>query len=295
MVSELTAPQIRRWHQKVAETPPRRRSAEGEPPNFGKVHGAEGNRKRKSTANHVLTTLKAALNMAYRDGKVASDSAWRRVKPFKGVDAPRIAFLEHEQVRRLLNACEPDFRELVRGALLTGCRYGELCSLLVGDFHVENQSLYIREAKGWKARDVFLSDEAARAFGALTAGRGSSERLFVRADGEPWGRNHQARRIKDACKVARIDPPITFHILRHTYASHYLMNGGSLPALSKQLGHADTRMTTRHYGHLADRWRAQEARRHAPSFGAGDTSNVVRLARPSSKGRRGSGSAIGHG
>lgn len=281
-VAELRAPQIRCWHQKVAETPPRRRSAEGEAPNFGTIEGADGIRKRKSTANHVLTTLKAALNMAYRDGKVASDAAWRRVKPFKGVDAPRIAFLEREQARRLLNVCDPDFRELVRGGLLTGCRYGELCSLLVGDFHVENQSIYIREAKGWKARDVFLSDEAAETFAALTAGRVSSERLFVRADGQPWGRNHQARRIRDACEVAQIDPPITFHILRHTYASHYLMNGGSLPALSKQLGHADTRMTTRRYGHLADQWRAEEARRHAPSFGTGNRSNVVRLARRAS-------------
>ena len=70
-----------------------------------------------------------------------------------------------------------------------------------------------------------------------------------------------------ACEAAQIAPAISFHILRHTYASHYLMGGGSLPALAAQLGHADTRMTVRHYGHLADSWRAEEARRYGPAFG----------------------------
>ena len=45
------------------------------------------------------------------------------------------------------------------------------------------------------------------------------------------------------------------------------MNGADLAGLTQQLGHADTRMTTRHYGHLADRWRAERAWWHVPSFG----------------------------
>ena len=45
------------------------------------------------------------------------------------------------------------------------------------------------------------------------------------------------------------------------------MNEGSLEALAKQLGHSDTRMTIHHYGHLAESWRAEEAVKHAPSFG----------------------------
>jgi len=93
--------------------------------------------------------------------------------------------------------------------------------------------------------------------------------MFLRKAGEAWGRSHQTRRMLDASSLARIDPPVSFHDLRHTYASHYLMNGGDLSGLSQQLGHADTRMTTRHYAHLADHWRAEQARRHVPSFGSG--------------------------
>lgn len=45
------------------------------------------------------------------------------------------------------------------------------------------------------------------------------------------------------------------------------MSGGSLVALAKQLGHTTTRMLEKHYVHLADSWRAEEARKHAPSLG----------------------------
>ena len=48
------------------------------------------------------------------------------MKPFRGADAARVHYLQADECRRLLNACPPDFRALVRGALATGCRYGEL-------------------------------------------------------------------------------------------------------------------------------------------------------------------------
>jgi integrase len=48
---------------------------------------------------------------------------------------------------RLVNSSDPDFRPLVRAALFTGCRYGELCALKVGDFDHENETLVIRQSK----------------------------------------------------------------------------------------------------------------------------------------------------
>jgi hypothetical protein len=53
---------------------------------------------------------------------VPSDDAWRRVKPFKSVDAPVIRYLSENEIRRLLNACEGAFRDLVHAGLLAGCR-----------------------------------------------------------------------------------------------------------------------------------------------------------------------------
>ena len=113
---------------------------------------------------------------------------------------------------------------------------------------------------------MFLNDEGLRFFESLTAGLASSDLVFTR-DGSPWGKSEQQHRMRAACETATIEPPITFHGLRHTYASLYLMAGGGSPDLAKQLGHSTTRMVERHYGHLADRWRADRARQFAPSLG----------------------------
>jgi len=266
-VAALTAREIRQWHQALAKTPARVRSAPGAPQRWRRLEGPEEERKRKATANRVLTIFKAALNFAFSEGRVAADEAWRRVKPFKGVDAAKISYLDQEQAARLLKAEESDFQRLVQAALLTGCRYGELIALRVGDYLSDSQAVHIRESKSNKSRHVYLTEEAAAFFAGLTADRPAGETLFLRADGLPWRSSHQDRRMRAACEVAQIEPAVTFHILRHTYASHYLMGGGSLPALAAQLGHADTRMTVLHYSHLADSWRAEEARRFGPTFG----------------------------
>jgi len=79
---------------------------------------ADGLRKRRATANRILTVLKAALNHAWKSGHVSSDDAWRRVKPFRAVETARVRYLSDAECVRLVNACEPAFRNLVRGALL---------------------------------------------------------------------------------------------------------------------------------------------------------------------------------
>lgn len=277
--NDLAAEVIRKWHQKLATTPPRLRSAPGVAQQWGEIDGQEGKRRRKVTANRALTILKAALNHAFNEDRLPSDDAWRRIKPFKGVESARIRYLDENEAVRLLNSCDDDFRALARAALLTGARYGELTHLRVDDYRPEASALVIAESKSSKPRKVFLNEEGFSLFEQLTVGRPKAQVLFLRADGQPWGKSHQARRIREACRIAEIEPSISFHILRHTYASLYLMAGGSLPGLSAQLGHADTRMTTKHYGHLAESWRAEEAQQAAPSFKTPERTNVARIER----------------
>lgn len=70
-----------------------------------------------------------------------------------------------------------------------------------------------------------------------------------------------------ACESARINPPASFHVLRHTYASLSIMNGAPLMVVAKNLGHVDTRMMEKHYGHLAPSYVAEAIRKAAPRFG----------------------------
>ena len=129
--------------------------------------------------------------------------------------------------------------------------YGELAALTASDFDPEGQTLYIRTSKSGKSRHIHLTEEGQRFFRGETAGKTGDALLLPRADGGKWAQAHQARPMKDACKAAKIAPPIGFHGLRHTYASRLAMRSVPMQVIAHQLGHADTRMVEKHYAHLA--------------------------------------------
>ena len=154
-----------------------------------------------------------------------------------------------------------------QAALQTGCRYSELARLEVADFNPDSGTLTIRQSKSGKARHVVLTDESVLFFQQLNAGRYGSEIMLRKTNGEVWRASHQLRPIAQACQRAKIDPPVSFHALRHTWASHAAMNGTPLLVVAKNLGHADTRMVEKHYGHLAPGYIADAIRAGAPKFG----------------------------
>lgn len=266
-VSKLTARRLREWHHSISDMPPRLRTRKGEKQKYRDTSGdPEAKRRRRSTANHVLANLKAALNHAWHEGKVGSDEPWRRVKPFANVDAARVRYLQEDECVRLINACDEEFRPLVLAALYSGCRYGELTSLRVHDFNVDAGTLLIRESKSGKPRQVVLAEKGRRFFETHTAGRQANEIIFRRQDGRPWGKSHQIRRLKEACKNGSILPEASFHILRHTYASHLVMNGAPLNVVASNLGHSDTRMVEKHYAHLTPSYIANAIRSAATAL-----------------------------
>jgi integrase len=265
-VARLTTPQLQDWHRTLAEQPARLRTRPGQPQKFAPydVNDPEAVRVRRATANRVFTYLKAAFNLAWRAGLVPSDHAWRRVKPFRGVDAPVIQYLTIDEIARLLNACPGAFRDLVQVGLLTGCRYGELSRLTVADYNREVGSLIVRIGKGGKARHVTLSEQGRELIERLVAGRSHGERLLRRDDGSSWGKSDQMRPMKAAKAQAGLDEGVSFHVLRHTHASHLAMAAVPMAVIARQLGHADTRMTERHYAHLAQSYVAETIRKNLP-------------------------------
>lgn len=275
-VEALTTDKLRTWHVKLAKTAARIRTKPGEKQRFKEDDSdPERDRRRKATANRILTVLKAALNRAWRDGKVSSDGAWRRVEPFENVDAARVRYLTIKEAQRLINVSPSDFRRLVQGALETGARYGELCALLVSDFNRDSGTIAIRQSKSGKPRHIVLTDDGIEFFLAITAGRAGTEFLFLKADGEAWRPSHQADPMASANKLAAITPPINFHGLRHTWASHAVMNGVPLLVVAKNLGHTDTRMVEKHYGHLTASYVSDAIRAGAPRFGVATKIDVT--------------------
>jgi integrase len=262
-VEALTAARLRKWLDDLARSPVRLRTRSGERQRYADRDDSEdGRRRRRASANRTLAVLKAALNSAWREGHVGSDSEWRRLKPFPGAGRSRARFLTIEECSRLVNASDASFRPLVQAALYTGARYGELARLTAADVNARTGTVHITRSKSGKPRHVVLTDEGARFFAALAAGRGSADLLFG-----PWGRSNQLRPMRLACERARITPGVGFHCLRHTWASLAVMNGTPLIVVAKNLGHASTRMVEQHYGHLAPSYVADAIRAGAPKFG----------------------------
>jgi integrase len=84
--------------------------------------------------------------------------------------------------------------------------------------------------------------------------------------------------MADAVTCANIKPTISFHGLRYTWVSHAVMNGIPLMVVARNMGHADTRMVEKHYGHLALSYVAEAVRAGAHKFGFKPDKKIARLA-----------------
>jgi integrase len=195
------------------------------------------------------------------------------VRPFKGVDAARERFLTVGECERLINACDSDFRDLVRAGLETGARYGELARLVCGDFNSDTGTVFVRTSKTGHPRHIVLTPEGTAFFRALVVGRRSDEIMLRKPSGESWKPSDQKRPINAACTRAGIAPAISFHILRHTYCSLAVMAGMPLKVIAENVGHRSTEMIERHYGHLSSSYRNEQVHKAAPRFNV-ESSNV---------------------
>lgn len=289
-VVDLTQGMIEKWHSELSKKPARVRSRKGAEVAYREDPATpEKKLARRATANRVLTVLKALLNFAKRKGLTRSSAeAWREAQAFEEVDSARLRFLTPEEAQKLVNACPPDFRQLVQGALFTGARFGELAGLVISDFDAALGKVRIGPSKmSKKARYAVLTEEGQGFFKSITAGRPTDEPIFLRTSNttrnvkspklrRAWRKSEQAREMNLACEAAGLEP-LCFHELRHTHASGLINNGVPLAFVAAQLGHSDTRMVEKHYGHLAPSAMADAIRALAPKLGIHQETNVAPL------------------
>ena len=286
-VHDLTTDQLNRWRDALAGSPALLRTGIGRAQNRRESpKTAEQKRARKVSANKSITILKTALNHAFAADLVDDDKAWRRLKSFKEVEGVRERFLSLAEAQRLINTADRDsgFRDLVHAALLTGARYAELCRLRVRDFAHGKLSIWV--SKVGKARHVRLTEEGVAFFEQKCAGRDGEEIMLphwrigqaAKKFGErrEWRKSEQKRPMREACLRAKIKP-LGIHQLRHTWASLSVMNGMPLLVVADNLGHADTRMVEKHYGHLTKSYMDEAIRAGAPRFGAVERGNLATL------------------
>ncbi|MDR0498214.1 MAG: tyrosine-type recombinase/integrase, partial [Holophagales bacterium] len=191
LLSELTRVQLESWLDTIAATPHRIRTKIGGEPAYAPPPTTEDEKRaRKDTANRILSILKAALNFAVDHHLTeVTDPSWQKVKSFRGTSTSRIRFLNLNEQVRLIEACSPEFKNLVRGALLTGCRYGELTRLQCKDYSPNSgiPTIFVAESKSGKPRHIVLTAEGASLFAELTVRKENPDDLIF---------TNSAKRIK---------------------------------------------------------------------------------------------------
>lgn len=266
-VDEFSVEVCTKFVREVMETPPRR----GNRP-LGSRQSVDNLapdelRRRKKTVNTVLSILRVALRMAWENGKVDSERAWRCIRRFPNVDAPRALHLSRTECKLLLQQCRPDLRRLVLAALYTGCRITELLRMQCSHVGRDGYGVYVTAMKTHRARFVFLPDEGMAWFLALIKGRDPAEPVFINdVTRRPFGKYRHL--FREAVREAGLPRGFGFHGLRHTYASQLVQAGAPILVVADQLGHANAMTVLKTYGHLSPQIRESEVRQRFTTLSA---------------------------
>lgn len=206
-----------------------------------------GNRAAKDSANRNLRTLRAALNRAYKSGDVASNQAWKGVEPFEGTTSRRPdAFLEKSQITKLLEHADGDLARLIRAALHTGARPGELAKMKAGDFDKRLGLLHFDGKTG--ERDV-PGSAVARAFFAEVSKDKLPTAPMLACAGKAWTKESWCEAFAAARDAAGLPGTVSMYSLRHTAISNMLAGGLGLFDVASLTG-TSVEMISKHYGHL---------------------------------------------
>jgi integrase len=230
------------------------------------------------TSASALATLQSIVRYARRHGWIVEDPIELLEPDERPRPLPRRQrVLGRDEIARLLEASPPHYRLLIATVLYTGLRVSEMLGLIWDDVDFAAELIHVRAQlsrphRGNPARrvapktpasvrDVPLVEQLARLLAAhkqatpFAAGR---DWVFATANGTPHGhRNVTQRGLQRAARDAGLDhgdwPPLRFHDLRHTFASHLIVDLGlDVAQVSRILGHARVTVTLDVYTHLFD-------------------------------------------
>lgn len=203
-----------------------------------------------ATRNRLISLLSAMFRRA-----VALNLA--RENPAAGIPRPQeplrpVGFLDFEQQEQLVEKCAAWLRPVVRLALETGMRQGEILALQWRDVDAQRRVVLVRRAKNGEPREIRLSTRAHDALEAQRLLRGAphirgEDRVFAGIS-EKW--SGLAQRTWKAAIAAANLPDMRFHDLRHCAAINFTRAGVPLPDVGKILGHRSLGMVLRYSSHV---------------------------------------------
>ncbi len=212
---------------------------------------------QRTTIARKLATLRSFYKFLAREGHVGSNPVQAIRTPRQEKRLPK--FLEPEEVERLLAA--PDDtdpltlrdRAILETLYSTGMRVGELVGLDLGDVDPIGEVVRVR-GKGRRERLAPLGSYALATLEAyFAARRGLAPRtekaVFVNRHGRRLSARSVRRKLAKYLAAAGLDPSVSPHTLRHSFATHMLERGADLRAVQELLGHRSL-STTQIYTHV---------------------------------------------
>ncbi|MHC4154520.1 MAG: tyrosine recombinase XerC [Planctomycetota bacterium] len=215
----------------------------------------------KSTIARKLATLRSFYKFLVKRGRLDSNPVTTIRTPKQEKKLPR--FLEYDQVKRLLETPPMDTwlgardRAIMETLYSTGMRVSELVGLNMDDIDFLGEVVHIR-GKGKKERIGPISSSALQVIQhymefrnrrAQSNANFDSKVLFVNKHGRRLSTRSVRRKMDKYLKMAGLDPAISPHTLRHSFATHMLNNGADLRSVQELLGHQSL-STTQVYTHL---------------------------------------------
>lgn len=209
------------------------------------IEGYKMNRRKQvsgSTVNRELALLKHMFNLAIDWDLYLSANPVRKVKFFQEFNlASRV--LSKEEEERLLHHAAPFMQDLIVFGLNTGLRVGEIFSLRWSDVDMEKSVLNLLAQKTGKMRTIPLNSSSLRVLGAWGLNRKNDLVFYNHGTGEKFVDLKAGFAL--ACKKAGISD-VSWHTLRHTFASRLLDRGVDLVTVQQLLGHSTVIVTTRY-------------------------------------------------
>jgi integrase len=133
----------------------------------------------------------------------------------------------------------------VKAGVVTGARYGELTRCKVKDFDQKDGTIELSGKTGHRV--CYLSDGAVKFLQEISKDRLPEAYLLVKDDGNPWGKSHHLRLMRETVKKAKIPQECVFYSLRHYHISKALLSGMPMQVVAENTG-TSVRMIEKYYG-----------------------------------------------
>lgn len=207
--------------------------------------------KKERTVDLVLSCQSSFFQFCLAEEYMENMVIKNRWRPKISQSLPK--YLAEEEYARVKLAAE-DLNVRDRAIILflfsSGCRRGELCSISIGDIHLEKRTATIT-GKGKKVRQIHFSVECGIVLKDYLQTRDyeDTDPLFLNRFGQPLGPSGVLKVIRDLGKKAELNQSLHPHVCRHTFATNMLARGADLGFIADEMGHSNLN-TTRIYARI---------------------------------------------